>query len=176
MKKNGIIQSLALPFAVVACLILLWTIVWRSGIFHESAFPAPLAVLRAFRDEVVSGRLFTDLITSMFRVTCGFALAVATGIPAGLWLGQGFLAEKSISTDRKFLSQPLSLGVDSIRNSVVWRRGCFSDFSNLSLCLFPYGACHHVCRCQCSNDLFKGRQEISEWESLRSSRMSHCRQ
>src|SRR5450631_1186190 len=95
MKKNGTIQSLALPFAVVAAFIFLWTVVWRSGIFHESAFPAPLAVLRAFRDELVSGRLFTDLITSMFRVTCGCALAVITGIPAGLWLGQGLLARKA---------------------------------------------------------------------------------
>jgi len=95
MKKSGIIQSFALPFAVVVCLLLFWTMIWRSGVFHESAFPSPVAVLRAFRDEIVSGRLFTDLITSMFRVTCGFALAVASGIPVGLWLGQGMLARKA---------------------------------------------------------------------------------
>jgi NitT/TauT family transport system permease protein len=68
-------------------MMVIWTLIWRSGIFHESAFPAPFAVLRAFRDEIRSGQLFTDLITSLFRVSCGFVLAVVAGIPAGLWMG-----------------------------------------------------------------------------------------
>src|ERR1700690_1967688 len=87
-RKPGVIRSVALPLAVVAVMVAIWTIVWRSGIFHPSAFPAPLDVLRGFREEARSGRLFTDLITSLFRVTCGFGLAVLTGIPAGLWMGQ----------------------------------------------------------------------------------------
>ena len=69
----------------------IWTVIWWSGIFHESAFPGPLAVLRGFREEARSGQLFSDLITSLFRVTCGFGLAVVTGIPAGLWMGQKLL-------------------------------------------------------------------------------------
>lgn len=88
MKKPSALQSIALPLAVVAVLIVGWTIVWRSGIFHQSAFPGPPAVVRGFREEVQTGRLFTDLITSLFRVTLGFGLAVATGIPVGLWMGQ----------------------------------------------------------------------------------------
>ena len=72
-------------------MIVIWTVIWWSGIFHESAFPGPLAVLRGFREEARSGQLFTDLITSLFRVTCGFGLAVVTGIPAGLWMGQKLL-------------------------------------------------------------------------------------
>lgn len=73
-------------------MLVIWTIIWWSGVFHESAFPAPLAVLRGFREEIRTGRLFTDLITSLFRVTCGFGLAVVTGIPGGLWMGQQALA------------------------------------------------------------------------------------
>ena len=87
MRKLSTIRSVALPLAVVVAMMVIWTLIWRSGIFHESAFPAPFAVLRAFRDEIRSGQLFTDLITSLFRVSCGFALAVVAGIPAGLWMG-----------------------------------------------------------------------------------------
>jgi NitT/TauT family transport system permease protein len=88
MKKPNTIRSVALPLSVVAVVMVIWTLIWRSGIFHESAFPAPFAVLRAFGDEIRSGQLFTDLVTSLFRVSCGFALAGVAGIPAGLWMGQ----------------------------------------------------------------------------------------
>ena len=81
-------KSILLPLVVVAVLIGLWTVVSRSGIFHESAFPAPLAVLRGFGEELRSGRLFNDLITSLFRVSCGFVIAVLLGLPLGLWMGQ----------------------------------------------------------------------------------------
>src|SRR5262249_45061281 len=81
-------KSFLLPLAVVAGIILLWTGVWASGAFHESAFPSPQAVVRAFGEELRSGRLFNDLITSLFRVSIGFALAAALGIPLGLWMGQ----------------------------------------------------------------------------------------
>src|SRR4030095_2802293 len=37
--------------------------------------------------EFKAGRLFDDLVASIFRVTTGFALAVAFGIPLGLVLG-----------------------------------------------------------------------------------------
>ena len=88
MRKPGAVRSVALPLVVGAVMVAIWTIVWRIGIFPPSAFPGPLAVLRGFGEEVRSGRLFSDLITSLFRVTCGFSLAVMTGLPAGLWMGQ----------------------------------------------------------------------------------------
>ncbi len=86
--KSERIKSILFPMAVAAALIVFWTVVWKTGAFHESAFPSPLAVLRGFGEEIRSGRLFNDLITSLFRVCCGFAIAVALGVPMGLWLGQ----------------------------------------------------------------------------------------
>jgi NitT/TauT family transport system permease protein len=88
MRKSGVIRSIALPIMVVGVMMVIWAMIWRSGIFHQSAFPSPIAVFRGFQEEIRTGRLFTDLITSLFRVTCGFGLAVATGIPAGLGMGQ----------------------------------------------------------------------------------------
>src|SRR5215471_19553811 len=89
------IRSIVLPLAVVVVLIALWTAVWKAGIFHESAFPSPLAVLGGFRQELRNGRLFNDLITSLFRVSCGFAIAVALGLPMGLWMGKKLAARQA---------------------------------------------------------------------------------
>jgi NitT/TauT family transport system permease protein len=86
--KSNTINPVVLPLAVVGVLVVVWTLVWAAGVFHESSFPSPLAVVRAFGDEMRTWRLANDLITSLFRVSCGFSIAVALGIPMGLWLGQ----------------------------------------------------------------------------------------
>jgi NitT/TauT family transport system permease protein len=85
-------QSVLLPIVAVAALIMIWIAVWEAGVFHKSAFPSPLAVLRGFGEEVRSGRIVNDLVTSLFRVSCGFAIAAASGILMGLWLGQKLAA------------------------------------------------------------------------------------
>jgi NitT/TauT family transport system permease protein len=77
-----------LPLSAVLGLLVLWIVVWKLHIFHESALPSPLAVGLGFLEELRTGRLFNDLITSLYRVSVGFLLAVVTGIPTGVWLGQ----------------------------------------------------------------------------------------
>ncbi len=94
--KSSTIKPIVLPLAVVGILVVLWTLVWSAGVFHESAFPSPLAVVRAFGEEMRTGRLTNDLITSLFRVSCGFSIAVALGIPTGLWLGQKLTARLAL--------------------------------------------------------------------------------
>lgn len=76
-----------LPFVVLILLVALWAALAALRIFPESAFPSPLAVVKGFGEEIRAGRLFDDLVASIFRVTTGFALAVALGIPLGLALG-----------------------------------------------------------------------------------------
>ena len=88
MSKSKAIEAIVLPLSVIALLVAVWTFVSLSGVFHASAFPSPQAVLAGFAEELQSGRLFNDLVTSLFRVSCGFFLAVLTGIPVGLWMGQ----------------------------------------------------------------------------------------
>lgn len=77
-----------LPILVLILIVGLWWALSELRIFPESAFPSPQAVARGFGEEIKAGRLFDDLIASLFRVTTGFALAVALGIPLGLLLGQ----------------------------------------------------------------------------------------
>lgn len=95
-QRLNMLKSVALQAAVVGALVGIWSIVWASGVFHESALPSPLAVVRAFGMELRTSRLTNDLVVSLFRVSCGFSIAVALGIPTGLWLGQGLAARKAL--------------------------------------------------------------------------------
>ena len=76
-----------LPVVVVLGALLMWAVLAQFRLFPESVFPSPAAVARGFVEEFRNGRLVDDVVASLFRVTVGFALAVFTGIPAGLWLG-----------------------------------------------------------------------------------------
>jgi NitT/TauT family transport system permease protein len=86
--KPNVVKSVVLPLALVGVLLVVWSLVWAAGVFHESAFPSPIAVVRAFEVEMRTGRLANDVVVSLFRVSCGYTIAVALGIPMGLWLGQ----------------------------------------------------------------------------------------
>jgi NitT/TauT family transport system permease protein len=85
--KSNFSKAWFLPFVVLLFALVIWTLLAWLRIFPESVFPSPAAVARGFVEEVRSGRLLDDIVASLFRVTTGFALAVFTGIPAGLWLG-----------------------------------------------------------------------------------------
>jgi NitT/TauT family transport system permease protein len=77
-----------LPIIVLILLLALWWMLSALHVYPESVFPSPQAVARGFVEEIKAGRLFDDLVASVFRVLSGFALAVALGIPIGLMLGQ----------------------------------------------------------------------------------------
>ncbi len=77
-----------MPLLVGLIALAVWAVLARLQVFPESAFPSPLAAAKGFGEEVISGRLYKDIVASLFRVTSGFALATALGVPLGLWLGQ----------------------------------------------------------------------------------------
>ena len=95
-RRPGAIRIILFPLATFAALTLLWALVWRAGVFHASALPSPAAVGRAFVQEIGNGRLATDLTTSLFRVTLGFFLAVALGMPVGVWMGRNMRARLAL--------------------------------------------------------------------------------
>lgn len=81
-----------LPIFVALSAIALWQVLTQLKVFPPSVVPSPSEVLQTLREEFGSGRLFDDIIASLFRVGIGFGLAVALGVPAGLWLGMQPLA------------------------------------------------------------------------------------
>jgi NitT/TauT family transport system permease protein len=80
-------QNYWLPCIVAVIVVLVWAVLSALHVFPDSVVPSPQAVLSGFGEEISSGRLIKDIIASSFRVAIGFALAVALGIPCGLWLG-----------------------------------------------------------------------------------------
>lgn len=97
MKRTSL-----LPLAVVAVLLALWLAVTRAGLFHPSALPGPVAVWDGFGEEIRTGRLFRDVVTSLYRVSVGFGLAVAAGLPTGVWLGERTAARTALLPTMNF--------------------------------------------------------------------------
>jgi NitT/TauT family transport system permease protein len=89
-------RSLVLVLAGPAACIALWAMVGWASVFPESLFPRPGAVLRGLAHEASSGRLFDDAVASLFRVSVGFVLAVALGVPSGLLLGHSTAGRQAL--------------------------------------------------------------------------------
>ena len=105
------VKSILLPLAVFAVGLVLWSALWEAHVFHASALPSPMAVLRAFSAEVRNGRMLNDLSTSLYRVTIGFLIAVVSGIPMGVWIGQKLAARTAFPFDVDFCRlMPLKSG------------------------------------------------------------------
>ncbi|MGB8194912.1 MAG: ABC transporter permease [Chitinophagaceae bacterium] len=84
------------PLVVIMTVVLLWHLITISAIFPSYSLPSPLAVLQSFKEEFAGGRLFTDIIASLWRVVVGFTISSALAIPIGLWLGQNALLRKAL--------------------------------------------------------------------------------
>ena len=80
-------RAVLLPVAVAVFGIALWYGLCRLRVFPPSAFPAPREVWAGFGEELSRGRLWDNVIASVFRVSVGFLLAAGVGIPLGVLLG-----------------------------------------------------------------------------------------
>lgn len=83
MYQNAKLQLLF----VLLIIISVWSLLSFFNLLPANVVPNPLNVWQAFWSDLISGRIFNDLIASLFRVTGGFALAVFSAIPLGLWIG-----------------------------------------------------------------------------------------
>jgi NitT/TauT family transport system permease protein len=83
-------KSVLLPIAVTAVGVLGWH--WACVFAKADVFPGPYATWLAFGELVDSQRLWGDVVASLFRVTWGFLLAAAVGIPLGLVVGWSTVA------------------------------------------------------------------------------------
>jgi NitT/TauT family transport system permease protein len=86
--EKRMLRAWLLPAAVFAAAVGAWAALCAVGVLPPAVVPSPAAVVRGFAEELRAGRLFTDLIASLFRVTAGFLLAAALGVPLGIAMGQ----------------------------------------------------------------------------------------
>lgn len=78
-------QTIGLPAGVALALLAVWQL--TCAIVGETAFPTPLETVLAYGELVQDGRIWGDVVASLFRVTWGFLLATAIGVPVGLVAG-----------------------------------------------------------------------------------------
>ncbi len=71
-----------------AALLAAWWGAHANGMFPTGTVPAPDEVWRAFVGEVENGRLFDDIVASLYRVAFGYVGACLTAVPLGLVLGR----------------------------------------------------------------------------------------
>lgn len=68
-------------------LILVWAIVSQLQLVDKFFLPDPLTTIIQLIDLIKSGVIIGDLFSTLGRVVLSFAIAVAVGLPLGLWLG-----------------------------------------------------------------------------------------
>jgi NitT/TauT family transport system permease protein len=81
------------PFWGLLALLVAWDLAIRLS--HVPLLPGPLAVVRAIGELAQKGFLFKHIVASLFRVTWGYLLATAIGVPLGIalaWYWRGGLA------------------------------------------------------------------------------------
>ena len=82
-----------MAFSGLLALLVLWDLAIRWS--HVPLLPGPWAVARAIGELAEKGFLFKHIVASLFRVTWGYLLAVAEGVPLGIllaWYRRGGLA------------------------------------------------------------------------------------
>ncbi|HQU83297.1 MAG TPA: ABC transporter permease [Pyrinomonadaceae bacterium] len=95
MKKLSNRKDILYLLIILTVLIAAWSLLSASSSINAKYIPSPLKVLESFGQEIRNGRLFNDIIASLFRVSSGYLLGVVTAIPVGLLLGHYTLWQKA---------------------------------------------------------------------------------
>lgn len=69
-------------------LVVLWGVLSHLQVYRDDLFPYLNNFMASTAHEISSGRLFVDLLASLYRWACGFLLAAVVGVPLGLYLGR----------------------------------------------------------------------------------------
>jgi NitT/TauT family transport system permease protein len=74
----------AMPFAA---LILLWWLLYETGLISLGLLPSPLAVLARFWGGLIHGDLGINVLISIARVLTGILIGTAAAVPVGFLIG-----------------------------------------------------------------------------------------
>jgi len=83
MKFSPRLFALILPLLIVIA----WSLITARGWVDPLILPAPTAVLSALGKLLTTGGLTQDLLRTTLRVLAALGIALAVGVPCGLWLG-----------------------------------------------------------------------------------------
>ena len=77
-------------------LVLIWAIVARFQWVDNFLFPDPFIVIKKLIEILISGEIIDDLFMTLGRVILAFLIAIAVGLPLGLFLGRSEKIYRSI--------------------------------------------------------------------------------
>ncbi len=92
------VRERALPWLVPLAVLLVWEGCSRAGWLAARVLPEPLAVARAFWDQLRSGDLPVDVAVSAARAFAGFALGGSIGLLLGFATGLSRAAEIALDS------------------------------------------------------------------------------
>jgi NitT/TauT family transport system permease protein len=84
-RRGPSLPRVLLALSGIAGLVLAWDLGIRSA--ETTLLPSPARVVLALAELTRQGFLFKHVVASLFRVTWGYLLAIALGVPFGIWLG-----------------------------------------------------------------------------------------
>jgi NitT/TauT family transport system permease protein len=124
VQKSGI--AAIQPWIIPAGILSLWFAVSETGVIPVYLLPHPVQIATAAYSYIFgipgqmpyAGRFLDDLSSSLARVTFGFALAVAVGVPAGVLSGR-------VAAVNRLLSNTLNAiravpGISWLPLAMVW--------------------------------------------------------
>src|SRR4029077_1550036 len=82
------VRSLRRGAITIIAVLALYQAVARSGHFAPALMPPLGAVARTLWESLLDGTMFEHAAFTMYRVLCGFALAVFIGLPLGVLMGR----------------------------------------------------------------------------------------
>lgn len=100
-------KEIVFPLITFSCVLVLWELITRYSGWSKQVFPGPFSVLASMQELINNGELLKHSVASLFRVSVGFFLAVALGIPLGIILGRMEIAKLLFNPLVQFL-RPIS--------------------------------------------------------------------
>ncbi|MBE7197361.1 MAG: ABC transporter permease subunit, partial [Parafilimonas terrae] len=92
------LRDATVPWLLPAAILVGWQAAVSAGLVSNRFMPAPLDVLRAGRDAVRTGEIWTNLGISTLRALAGFAVGGGIGFALGLANGLSRLSERLTDT------------------------------------------------------------------------------
>jgi NitT/TauT family transport system permease protein len=90
------VKRFLLPVVTGLAMLAIWWIASAAGAFPTGTVPSPPEVANAFGEEIWSGRLFNDIIASLYRVAWGFIAGVLSAVPLGLVIGRSLSTRSAL--------------------------------------------------------------------------------
>ena len=90
------VYRFVLPILTGLVILAIWWILSALDAFPIGTVPPPGDVTSAFVQELQSGRMFGDIIASLYRVAWGYVTAVVAAVPLGLIVGRSIRTKDAL--------------------------------------------------------------------------------